>query len=241
MKRGQRAKKAVRRAPVVAGRRPRTGPPTQVVVAEPEIAAELPEAAQPEPEAAEPSWQEEPDQPELPMETEPEETPERRPSPLIAALTVVLVLATAFAIWAAVEATTLQPSANTALVDNATTDQVIRQVTDGIRDTFSYDHTDTRRTEQAADRVLAERAIEQYRELFAEVRRVAPEQKLVLTTTIRAAGVREIQGDRAVLLVFVDQQLLRAGDHAQNSGAAQLEVTARREGADWRIVELRVL
>ncbi|MGW0522028.1 hypothetical protein [Crossiella sp. NPDC003009] len=161
--------------------------------------------------------------------------------PLVTVLSVVLVLATGLAVWAGIAASALRPSDNSALVDNATTDLVLRQVTDAVRDTFSYDHADTGRTEQAANRVLTDRAIEQYRELFAEVRKVAPEQKLVLTTTIRAAGVRELRGDRATVLVFVDQQMLRTRDNAQNSGAAQLEVGVRREGEAWRIVELRVL
>ncbi|MCK2241992.1 MULTISPECIES: hypothetical protein [unclassified Crossiella] len=241
MTRGRGVKKPVRRVRVVAGRHPKPVAAAEPVVTRP--AASPPEnavAVEIAPAEVEPPLP-------APTETVPEpgeptsEAPVQRRFPLVPVLSVVLVVAIGFVIWAAVATQSLRPGGNVALVDNATTDVVLRQVTDAVRDTFSYDHADTGRTEQAAARVLDGRAIEQYRELFAEVRKVAPAQKLVLTTTIRAAGVREIQGDTATLLIFVDQQMLRTGDNVQNSGAAQLEITARRDGPNWRIVELKVL
>ncbi|GAA2829677.1 hypothetical protein [Crossiella cryophila] len=247
MTRGRGVKKPVRRVRVVAGRHPR---PVGATAVEPEViesATTIVEAVSPvvvdvvptEVAAAvlEPP---EVDRAGTVRSVDPEPVV-KRAFPLVAVLGVVLVLAAGFAVWAGVATQALRPGTNVALVDNAATDLVLRQVTDAVRDTFSYDHSDTGRTEQAAARVLDGRAIEQYRELFAEVRKVAPAQKLVLTTTIRAAGVREIQGDTATVLVFVDQQMLRTGDNVQNSGAAQLEVTARRDGPNWRIIELKVL
>jgi Mce-associated membrane protein len=59
--------------------------------------------------------------------------------------------------------------------------------------------------------VLVGDAVVQYEGSFAAARSQAQEQKLVRTTTIRSTGVRELRGDTARLLVFLDQQTLRTG------------------------------
>ncbi|MBP2473040.1 Mce-associated membrane protein [Crossiella equi] len=161
--------------------------------------------------------------------------------PLRAALLTILLLALAATTWATIATATRGAPANQALVDTAATDTVTRQVGDALRDVFTYDHTNTARTEDLATRVLTGRAVEQYRQLFAEVRATAPQQKLVLSTTVRAVGVKELTGDRATLLVLLDQQVLRGSDSSQRSGAAQVEVDARLSEGAWRIAELRVL
>jgi Mce-associated membrane protein len=151
----------------------------------------------------------------------------------------VIVVALAATVWFLVDQA--PPTANTALVDTATTNQVEAQVKTAIEDSFSYDYTDTARTEKAARAVLVGEAMRQYEQLFGQVRRQAAEQKLVLVSSVRSIAVRELAGDDATLLVFVDQQAVRTGSNGNTSTSAQLRVLAHRSGAAWRVTGLTVL
>jgi Mce-associated membrane protein len=53
--------------------------------------------------------------------------------------------------------------------------------------------------------------------------------------------VVELRDDRASLLVFVDQQILRTTDGTHTSGASQLSISAVRVGGSWRIDGITVL
>jgi Mce-associated membrane protein len=83
--------------------------------------------------------------------------------------------------------------------------------------------------------VLRGEARDTYDKLFAQVRELAPDQKLVLTTRVVSTAVQELRADSARLLVFLDQSATRADKDASNAAAAQLSVTARREGDRWVI------
>jgi Mce-associated membrane protein len=131
------------------------------------------------------------------------------------------------------------PMANTALVDTAATSEVEAQVKTAIENSFSYDYTDTARTEKAARAVLVGDAMRQYEQLFGQVRTQAAEQKLVLVSTVRAIAVKTLSGDDATLLVFVDQQAVRA-DNGNTSTSAQLRVVAHKAGS-WQVTGLTVL
>jgi Mce-associated membrane protein len=151
----------------------------------------------------------------------------------------VIVLALAATVWFLVNQK--PPADNSALVDTATTSQVKGQVRTAIENSFSYDYTDTARTEKAARNVLVGDAMRQYEQLFGQVRTQAAAQKLVLVSTVRAVAVRELHNDDATLLVFVDQQAVRTGDNGNTSTSAQLRVVAHRTADTWRVTGLTVL
>jgi Mce-associated membrane protein len=155
----------------------------------------------------------------------------------------VAALATVLALWAGLAAHELRtggPAANRALTDVAATEAVIHAVTEAVETVFSYEYRDTARTREAARGLLVGAAVEQYEALFAEVERQAPERRTVLSTAVRSVGVVELRDDRANLLVFVDQQIVR-GDGTHTSGASQLSITAVRDGDAWRIEDITVL
>jgi len=133
------------------------------------------------------------------------------------------------------------PMANTALVDTAATTQVEAQVKSAIENSFSYDYTDTARTEKAARSVLVGDAMREYEQLFTKVRTQAADQQLVLVSTVRAIAVRELTQVDATLLVFVDQQAVRTGDNGNTSTSAQLGVVAHWSGTAWQVTGLTVL
>jgi Mce-associated membrane protein len=153
-------------------------------------------------------------------------------------LTSVVLLTAAVSLWFGLS---VRENANTALVDTAGTTAVADEVSGAIRSVLSYDYGDTGRTEQSARQVLTGEAVEQYTALFGRVRQQAVEQKLVLTTTVRSIGVAELVGDRARLLVFVDQQTVRTGENQHTSRTGQLEVRAERSDGQWRITAITVL
>jgi Mce-associated membrane protein len=134
-----------------------------------------------------------------------------------------------------------QTTGNAALSDRAETQQVTAQVGQAVRTSFTYDYANPQRTEQEAAKVLTGPAIRQYRQLFGQVEQVAPAQKLVFTTNVRSAGVQELRGDHARVLLFVDQQGVRADNDQRRSGSAQLDVTAQRIGDQWKVSDIRVL
>ncbi len=162
----------------------------------------------------------------------------RQPAALIAVMLVLTAVFGGLAFWFHSEAYSLRnegAAANRALVDQAATSQVKGQITDAVETLFSYDYANTAETEQAAKKLLTGKAVEQYDKLFETVKAQAPEQKLVLTTTVRAAGVTRLQGDRAEVLLFVDQNATRTDTGQSNVGPAQLTVSAEKHGDQWKI------
>lgn len=130
------------------------------------------------------------------------------------------------------------PAANEALTSAGATSEVNGQVSDGIEKLFSYDFNDTAKTENAAKGLLVGSAVQKYDELFALVKQQAPQQQLIVTTTVKNSAVTRLEGDRAEVLVFVDQHAMRANTGESNIGPAQLSVSAEKQGDKWKITEL---
>ncbi|MEV6443619.1 hypothetical protein [Amycolatopsis sp. NPDC051716] len=179
-----------------------------------------------------------------PAEAETEVTPAktrpawRRLPVLLLAAAVVL---TGAGVWFTLEARSAadNPAAsNLALTDVGTTADVSSAVSLAVNRIFSYSYDRTDVTEKAAAAVLRGPAKDSYDKLFAEVRRKAPEQKLVLTSRVSAIAVQELKNGHARLLVFLDQSAVRADNNATDSAAAQLSVTAEHTTGGWVITEL---
>ncbi|AUG81170.1 hypothetical protein CFP65_6517 [Kitasatospora sp. MMS16-BH015] len=188
-----------------------------------------------------------------PPEPQDQATPEEAPAagrpgrlthrallPLLAALTVLLG---GFSAWAATHAAELRTgggSHNAALADPARTSEVKGAVTAAVNALFSYNYADTARTDNAAKSLLTGGAVQQYAGMLAQVRQQAPQQKLVLTTTVTDSGVVQLDGDRARLLVFADQRntSTAAGSGQSSYAAAMFAVDVIRQGGSWRISNL---
>lgn len=163
--------------------------------------------------------------------------PARRWWPSIALLAVALV-AGVVAVWSAQRASALTGTAaghNHALSDAGTTSELKGQVSDAVNSAFSYNYADTGKTQQAAQRVLTGKAVQQYERIFDTVRRQATAQKLVLTTTVTDSGVKSLDGHHAVLLVFADQRDTAADTGKTSTSATVFTVDAVREKGRWQI------
>jgi Mce-associated membrane protein len=159
-------------------------------------------------------------------------------------LAAVAVVALGCAAWFGAEAHGLTSGGsadNSALVDTAATSAVTDQIGAGVKAVFSYDYSDLARTERAAADMLVGSAAASYHASFAAAEKQAADQKLVRTTTVRSVGVRELRGDRATVLLFLDQQTLHTVGDQQDSSAAQLLVTAERIDGRWKISALTPL
>ncbi|GHG24875.1 MULTISPECIES: hypothetical protein [Amycolatopsis] len=162
----------------------------------------------------------------------------RRLPVLLLAATLVL---TGAGVWFTLEARSAAAdpaAANLALTDVAGTADVTSAVTLAVNRIFSYSYDRTDVTEKAAAAVLRGPAKDSYDKLFAEVRRKAPEQKLVLSSRVSAIAVQELKNGHARLLVFLDQSAVRADNNATDTAAAQLSVTAEHTTGGWVITEL---
>ncbi|WP_439383063.1 hypothetical protein [Amycolatopsis lexingtonensis] len=172
-------------------------------------------------------------EPEPDTEPDPPAAPRRR-SWLVCA--VVAVVMAGVAGWCAIEArqTNAVVAHNSALADASGTADAAKQISAALGTVFSYRFDDPAKSEQAAKDVLTGPALAQYDQLFGQVRKLAADQQLVVTSTAVASGVKLLDGDRAALLVFLDQTGTR-GDGQRSTGAAQLSVTAERVGGKWRV------
>ena len=212
------------RRPRVAGIRRRTTPAPPAATPEPEPTAAP--AVAPDSAAA----------PERPIADPPARS--ARLTAALLALALLLAAAGGVLTWRASVVRAAPVPGGTALLDPTATTVLTSQVQDALEKVFSYryDHTDD--TRNAAAAVLTGAARTQYDALFDQVRQHAPEQQLVLRTTVAAEGVTLLDGNRATLLVFLDQTATRAGG-APTTGTAQLSVSAARDpGGRWVITDL---
>ncbi|MGC7102334.1 hypothetical protein ACPZ19_47345 [Amycolatopsis lurida] len=172
---------------------------------------------------------------------EPAEGTEAAPSRLPTYLTVVaivLALLGGWFTWQAVSLRTADSASNAALVDTGATAEVNSAITTSLNRIFSYSYDKTEVTEKAAATALRGKALETYNQLFGQVRALAPQQKLVLTTRVVSSAVQSLSGDRARLLVFLDQSATRADNNSTSAAASQLSITAEKQDGTWVIVEL---
>ncbi|MFC7217716.1 hypothetical protein ACFQLX_05945 [Streptomyces polyrhachis] len=156
------------------------------------------------------------------------------------ALALATVLLGGFAAFAQIRADEARDDSggNSALVDAALTSEVKGGVSDAVNAVFSVDYNDLGRNEAAAEKYLTGAAVGQHRAMLAEIRAQAPQQKLVLTTTVTDAGVELAGGDRARVLVFADQRNTRTDKDQTSFGAAMLAVEAQRVDGIWKINDI---
>ncbi|MGW4227682.1 hypothetical protein ACWEF9_00085 [Streptomyces sp. NPDC004980] len=182
-----------------------------------------------------------------------EETADEQPGPprrrlprlrvrLPAVLCAATVLLGAFAAWSVTSAATLRDDPvrqNTALTDISRTSEVKGQITEAVGAVFSYTYASPEKSDRAAERYLVGAAVQQHKDMLAEVRAQAPKQKLVLTTTVTESGVELLDGDRARLLIYADQSNTRTGKGEETTyAAAMFAVDAVHRGDTWRIAAI---
>ncbi|WP_298179038.1 hypothetical protein [Saccharomonospora sp.] len=132
-------------------------------------------------------------------------------------------------------------TANAALVDVATTAEVEQAMSEAAERLFSIDYNDMAKTEQAAEQLLGNEEVRStYDTLMGEYRDQASEQKIVVTTTAVRSAVVLLDGDRARVMVYVDQTATRAGDEQTVGGPAAMWFETELKDGAWKVVNMNV-
>ncbi|HJT04747.1 MAG TPA: hypothetical protein VJ757_14145, partial [Pseudonocardiaceae bacterium] len=117
--------------------------------------------------------------------------------------------------------------------------EVSGQVRDAVERVFSYDFARLDDNERAATAVITGPFAADYRRQFARVRELAPGQQAVVVATVPALAVKVLDGDRAIVVVFIDQQANRGGQAQPLEAAGRLRVTAQRVTGTWKIADVQ--
>ncbi|MEU6641026.1 hypothetical protein ABZ863_00565 [Saccharomonospora sp. NPDC046836] len=168
------------------------------------------------------------------------ETPRRSSYSLVAALLVTGVLFAALAVVLQLQHSEVSArTQNTALLDVAGTAQVKQEMSTAAESLFSIDYNDIGKTERAANDLLVNDEVRQkYNVLMGEVKRLAPEQRIVVTVKATRSAVVLLNGDRAKVMVYIDQTATRAADNQTSAGGAALWfVTEKRDGR-WKVTDM---
>lgn len=154
---------------------------------------------------------------------------------------IVLVFAVGLAGLFRNEANQLSGSAaasNAALVDVGATAEVSGQVREAVQRVYSYDFARLDENEQAARKVITGPFAEDFDQEFGRVRELAPPQQAVVVATALDLAVKMLDGDRAILVVFLDQQALRGVETQPLLVAGRLTVTAQQVDGKWKIADV---
>ncbi|SDD46495.1 hypothetical protein [Actinokineospora iranica] len=163
---------------------------------------------------------------------------------LAIALGVLALVLAGAAFWFKGEADSLTAGAdarNRAVIDPAATSEITGKLRGAVESALSYNHTDLEATAKAVRESLAGKAVCEYDKLFGQLKDLAPQQKLVLTTKVREMGVQRLEGDQADLLVFVDQTTTRTDQDQTSASGAQFGIRAERQDGVWKITEFDML
>jgi Mce-associated membrane protein len=158
-----------------------------------------------------------------------------RTVPVLAAALVVLIALAAFFGIATASLRGTPAAANSALTDLAATSEVSTQLGDALEVLYSYDFARLDENERAARDVITEGFTPEFERLFAQVRELAPQQQAVVSAVVSVSAVQAIEGDRAVLVAFMDQQATTAASAEQVAAAGRLTVTGELVDGRWKI------
>ncbi|MEV6645249.1 hypothetical protein [Amycolatopsis sp. NPDC051371] len=164
----------------------------------------------------------------------------QRPYVVAGALVLVALILGGLAFWfKSEEVQVSSATSNTALLDVAKTAQVKDAVSKAAEALFSYDFNNIKKTEDAANDLLANDDVKnKYNSLMGEVKRLAPAQKMVVTCKVTRAAVIMLNGDLAKVMVFVDQTSTRTDTKKTTAGTAQLHLNAQLQGDKWKITDM---
>jgi Mce-associated membrane protein len=124
---------------------------------------------------------------------------------------------------------------NVALVDLGVSTQAISQVSTAMERVYSFDYTRLDENERVAKDLITPEFADDFATLFDQVRKLAPQQQAVVSATVAMAAVKELEGDRAVLVIFLDQQATRGADAKQLLASGRVTVSAQLIDGRWKI------
>jgi len=156
----------------------------------------------------------------------------------VAVLAVLLVCASVVLAVGAITARTSGPLANKAFLDTGQTAELVGQMTSAMSTVYSYNYSTLPANEAAAKGLVTGKFADEFARVFEPVKQLAPQEQAVLKSTVPAAGVILLQGDRARLLMMVDQTGTRGAAQEPTGATARLVVDAQKVDGRWKIAEV---
>lgn len=156
----------------------------------------------------------------------------------LAVAAVLLIAAAVVLAFANHSARANGPLSNEAFVDTSSTSEVEAETTAAIKTVYSYDYRTLDANQAAAKAVTTGQFSQDFDKVFDAVKQLAPKEQAVMTTDVPAAGVLQLEGDRARLLMMVDQKGTKGGSQPIGGASARLVVGAQRVDGHWKISEV---
>ncbi|MGH3435703.1 MAG: hypothetical protein ACRDRN_04475 [Sciscionella sp.] len=163
-------------------------------------------------------------------------------------LIVIAVVLAAFAAFAGVMWRQAKDSSgNSALTDAATTNQATTQVSNALNTLLAFDYKKPNKNDQAVKNLIDGKLGDcgssgkvGYDKLMGVLKQQGPKQQLTLRSTVLKAGVQQLQGDRAQLLVLLDQEYSKGAGKAakQSSAVVAATVQAVNKNGGWKLRSL---
>lgn len=159
---------------------------------------------------------------------------------LVLLVLVIVVLSTMAAVFRGqADRATTGAANNRAVIDTGANTEVVGQISKAIETVLSYDFNQLDENERAARDVITGGYVAEYEATFADIRRTATEQKVVLKTTVLLAGVKQLGADRAELIATMNLDSVRDG--APASAPGRVRVIANRVDGRWKIAQMELL
>ncbi|MBB6373459.1 hypothetical protein BKA01_000681 [Pseudonocardia eucalypti] len=153
----------------------------------------------------------------------------------VAAVSLLACVPLGFGAWRANGSAELE---NRAFLDTGATAQLAGQVSDAMIAAYSYDFRNMAASESEARAVITGDFVAEFTRNFEPLKKVALEQQLVLQTTVPIAGVTDLRGDTARLLMMVNQHGTKGAAKEPIAVNAPLVVEARKVDGRWKIARV---
>ena len=154
-------------------------------------------------------------------------------------LVIVALVALAAVFRGQAERASTGAARNQAVIDTGANTELVGQVSKAIETVLSYDYTKLDENEKAAREVITGGYVQEYDKTFAEIRKSATEQKVVLKTTVLLAGVKQLGPERAELIATMNLDSVKDG--APVSAPGRVAVVANRVDGRWKIAQVALL
>lgn len=127
---------------------------------------------------------------------------------------------------------------NRAFIDAAATQDAMASATQLSVDLFTFTHTEVKAHEAKFADMTTGDFTGEYGRLFNDIVEQAEARQLSLTSTVTGAAVRELRGDRAEVLVFLDQRATSGDTGQQTESTTMFTATIQRVDGEWKFADI---
>lgn len=119
--------------------------------------------------------------------------------------------------------------------------ELLKTASSDVQTATSYDYRRLDTDVRSAHGVMTDGLQKQYDSAMTSIRQTALKQKIVSTATALGAGLESTRGDRATVLVVLNQQITRAGQRPPTVNGSQVRAALVRRQGQWRLDQITSL